>query len=75
MHSNTIGTLIMNAINMQEIENIAELLWEAIYSGNNYLPLTTKNPSKIEGFFYTILIFYIGEIVGDCCACGPDGNC
>jgi hypothetical protein len=45
MHSNTIGTLIMNAINMQEIENIAELLWEAIYSGNNYLPLTTKNPS------------------------------
>jgi hypothetical protein len=34
MHLKIIGTLIMNAINMQEIENIAELLWEAIYSGN-----------------------------------------
>jgi hypothetical protein len=46
MHSNTIGTLIMNAINMQEIENIAELLWEAIYSGNKI------NPSnKSRGLF------------------------
>jgi len=36
MHSNTIGTLIMNAINMQVIENIAEHQWEVIYSGNNH---------------------------------------
>ena len=37
MHSNTIGTLIMNATNMQVIENIAEHLWEVTYSGNEYL--------------------------------------
>jgi len=43
MHSNTIGTLIMNATNMQVIENIAEHQWEVIYSGNK------NNPSKNRG--------------------------
>ena len=36
MHSNTIGTLIMNATNTQETENKAEHQWEAIYFGNNF---------------------------------------
>jgi hypothetical protein len=30
-----------------------------------------KTPQRIEGFFnITIYIYYIGEIVGDCCAPG-----
>ena len=48
MHLNTIGTLIMNATNMQVTENIAEHQWEVTYSGNNnssfsFLPIRENN--------------------------------
>ncbi len=54
MHSNIIGTMIMNAINMQVTENIAEHQWEAIYFGNK-----SQSLNKMRDYFLPHIQTYL----------------